>query len=97
MVAISLYIGNLHRVPDVPHRWLLPSPKISLKDFKFLLLRRSKALSRLRTATSSSSNPNPNPNSFCENIQRNSENKNKKSNIYNINLKICCELLRLWR
>ncbi|KAK4264258.1 hypothetical protein QN277_025463 [Acacia crassicarpa] len=64
MVAISLYRGNLHRVPDVPRRWLLPGPKISLKDFKFLLLRRSKALSRLRTATSSSSNPNPNPNSF---------------------------------
>ncbi|KAI9086538.1 hypothetical protein K1719_031622 [Acacia pycnantha] len=64
MVAISLYRGNLHRVPDVPRRWLLPGPKISLKDFKFLLRRRSKALSRLCTTTTSSSNPNPNPNSF---------------------------------
>lgn len=58
MVAISLYRGNLHRAPDVPRRWLMPNPKISLKDFKSLLSRRSKALSR----TSSSSNPNPNPN-----------------------------------
>ena len=55
MVAISLYRGNLHRVPDVPRRWPMPAPKISLKDFKCLLARRSKALSRLRA-----SNPNPN-------------------------------------
>ncbi|KAI4343811.1 hypothetical protein L6164_011118 [Bauhinia variegata] len=62
MVAISLYRGNLHRVPDVPRRWLMPNPKISLKDFKSLLARRSKALSRLRaTATTTSSNPNPTP------------------------------------
>ncbi|XP_028784096.1 uncharacterized protein LOC114740133 [Neltuma alba] len=47
MVAISLYRGNLHRVPDVPRRWLMPTPKISLKEFKSLLARRSKALSRL--------------------------------------------------
>ncbi|XVF09182.1 hypothetical protein REPUB_Repub07fG0069700 [Reevesia pubescens] len=59
MVAISLYRGNLHRAPDIPRRWLMPIPKISLKDFKSLLHRRDKALSRLR----SSSNPNPNPNS----------------------------------
>lgn len=63
MVAISLYRGNLHRVPDVPRRWLMPSPKISLKDFKSLLARRSKALSRLRAdaaiTTTTSSNPNP--------------------------------------
>ncbi|GMI72186.1 hypothetical protein like AT3G47850 [Hibiscus trionum] len=58
MVAISLYRGNLHRVPDVPRRWLMPTPKISLKDFKSLLHRRNKALSRLR---SSSSNPTPTP------------------------------------
>ncbi|XP_058782415.1 uncharacterized protein LOC131656843 isoform X2 [Vicia villosa] len=56
MVAISLYRGNLHRTPDVPRRWLMPNPKISLKDFKSLLARRSKALSR------SQPNPNPNPN-----------------------------------
>ncbi|CAJ2639427.1 unnamed protein product [Trifolium pratense] len=58
MVAISLYRGNLHRSPDVPRRWLMPNPKISLKDFKSLLARRSKALS----STTSSTNPNPNPN-----------------------------------
>ncbi|TKY73440.1 hypothetical protein E2542_SST02192 [Spatholobus suberectus] len=56
MVAISLYRGNLHRVPDVPRRWPMPAPKISLKDFKSLLARRSKALSRLHA-----SNPNPTP------------------------------------
>ncbi|KAF4376094.1 hypothetical protein G4B88_025185 [Cannabis sativa] len=73
MVAISLYRGNLHRVPDVPRRWLMPTPQISLKDFKLLLSRRSKALSRLHSpttattnattnATATSSNPNPSPN-----------------------------------
>ncbi|KAF1892779.1 hypothetical protein Lal_00046724 [Lupinus albus] len=58
MVAISLYRGNLHRTPDVPRRWLMPNPKITLKDFKSLLARRSKALSRLNATTP---NPNPNP------------------------------------
>lgn len=60
MVAISLYRGNLHRVPDVPRRWLMPTPKISLRDFRSLLQRRSKALSRLHSTTSS----NPNPSSY---------------------------------
>ncbi|KAL3639548.1 hypothetical protein CASFOL_017455 [Castilleja foliolosa] len=50
MVAISLYKGNLHKVPDVPRRWLSPAPKISLKDFKILLRRRSRALDRLRSS-----------------------------------------------
>ncbi|KAE8658290.1 hypothetical protein F3Y22_tig00116971pilonHSYRG00054 [Hibiscus syriacus] len=58
MVAISLYRGNLHRAPDVPRRWLMPTPKISVKDFKSLLHRRKKALSRLRYF-SPSFNPNP--------------------------------------
>ncbi|KAH7528532.1 hypothetical protein FEM48_Zijuj05G0082100 [Ziziphus jujuba var. spinosa] len=73
MVAISLYRGNLHRVPDVPRRWLMPNPQISLKDFRVLLTRRSRALSRIRSSSSSAapstatitttiSNPNPNPN-----------------------------------
>ncbi|OMO86258.1 hypothetical protein COLO4_21256 [Corchorus olitorius] len=63
-------IGNLHRAPDIPRRWLMPTPKISLKDFKSLLHRRNKALSRLRSSSSSSDpdpdpdpNPNPNPDS----------------------------------
>nr|XP_043636601.1 G protein pathway suppressor 2 [Erigeron canadensis] len=38
-----------------PHKWIMPTPKISLKDFKTLLHRRSKALSRL----SQQSNSNP--------------------------------------
>lgn len=63
MVAISLYRGNLHRVPDVPRRWFMPTHQISLKDFKSLLHRRSKALSRLHSSTAitttTSSNPNP--------------------------------------
>ncbi|GMP33572.1 hypothetical protein CsSME_00006834 [Camellia sinensis var. sinensis] len=62
MVAISLYRGNLHRVPDVPRRWLMPTPKISLKDFRILLNRRSRALSRLHSSSTTSSIPNPNPN-----------------------------------
>ncbi|KAI7754277.1 hypothetical protein M8C21_001145 [Ambrosia artemisiifolia] len=54
MVAISLYKGNLHRAPDTPRQWLMPTRKISLKDFKTLLNRRNRALSRLQS-------PNPNP------------------------------------
>ncbi|XP_059640267.1 uncharacterized protein LOC132282559 isoform X2 [Cornus florida] len=70
MVAISLYRGNLHRVPDAPRRWLMPTPKISLKDFKILLHRRSTALSRLLTTTTTiatTSNPNPKDNEFSSN------------------------------
>lgn len=45
MVAISLYRGNLHRVPtEIPRRLQLPTRKISPKDFKTLLNRRNKAL-----------------------------------------------------
>ncbi|KAG5046304.1 hypothetical protein AAZX31_06G179600 [Glycine max] len=65
MVAISLYRGNLHRVPDVPRRWPMPAPKITLKDFKSLLARRSKALSRLQNPNSTplpnGSQPEPPP------------------------------------
>ncbi|KAG6403980.1 hypothetical protein SASPL_136214 [Salvia splendens] len=57
MVAISLYKGNLHKVTGVTHRWPSPAPKISLKEFKILLLRRARALSRVATV----SNPNPSP------------------------------------
>lgn len=59
MVAISLYRGNLHRVPDGPRRWLMPTPKISLKDFKTLLTRRNRALLRLRGSIAITVNPNP--------------------------------------
>ncbi|GAA0167458.1 hypothetical protein LIER_22388 [Lithospermum erythrorhizon] len=52
MVAISLYRGNLHKVPDVPRSWLMPARKISLKDFKTLIRRRNRTLSRLTTTTS---------------------------------------------
>lgn len=51
MVAISLYRGNLHKVPDVPRKWLAPTPTISPKDFKILLHRRNKALARLHSTT----------------------------------------------
>nr|XP_010934374.1 uncharacterized protein LOC105054526 isoform X2 [Elaeis guineensis] len=53
MVAISLYRGNLHRVPDVPRRWPMPPPAISLRHFKILIHKRSLALSRLTTSSSS--------------------------------------------
>ncbi|PIA62382.1 hypothetical protein AQUCO_00200404v1 [Aquilegia coerulea] len=69
MVAISLYRGNLHRVPDIPRRWLMPNHTISLKDFKSLTRKRDKTLSRLlstttittttTTAIATTSNPNP--------------------------------------
>ncbi|XP_060170282.1 uncharacterized protein LOC132601095 isoform X2 [Lycium barbarum] len=64
MVALSLYKGNLHRAPEAPRRWLMPTPKISLKDFRTLLRRRKRALDRLRTppnAATDTTNPNPNP------------------------------------
>ncbi|CAH8332117.1 unnamed protein product [Eruca vesicaria subsp. sativa] len=47
MVAISMYRGNLHKVPDVPRRWTMPDRNLSFKDFKSLLHRRKRALSRL--------------------------------------------------
>ncbi|CAL1367981.1 unnamed protein product [Linum trigynum] len=66
MVAISLYRGNLHRVPDAPRRWLMPTRSLSLRDFKSLLARRSRALSHLRPSSAAvvvpvgtTSNPNP--------------------------------------
>ncbi|XP_043726202.1 uncharacterized protein LOC122672779 [Telopea speciosissima] len=71
MVAISFYRGNLHRVPDVPRRWLMPTSRISLKDFRILIGKRTKALSRFSTVTTAttaaveattSSDPNPSPN-----------------------------------
>lgn len=56
MVAISMYRGNLHKVPDVPRRWRMPDHNLSFKDFKSLLHRRKRALSRLPL----NSNPNLN-------------------------------------
>ncbi|VVB04494.1 unnamed protein product [Arabis nemorensis] len=54
MVAISMYRGNLHKVPDVPRRWRMPERNLSFKDFKSLLHRRKRALSRIPL----NSNPN---------------------------------------
>lgn len=49
-----MYRGNLHKVPDVPRRWRMPERNLSFKDFKSLLHRRKRALSRI----SLNSNPN---------------------------------------
>lgn len=47
MVAISLYRGNLHRLPpDVHRRWLMPQSTISLRSFRILLRRRARSLAR---------------------------------------------------
>ncbi|KAF5459809.1 hypothetical protein F2P56_019725, partial [Juglans regia] len=82
MGAISLYRGNLHRVPDVPRRWLMPTPKISLGVFKSLLQRRSKALSRLHSSTTTANaNPNPNPNPISEQKQQSECLKENESSI----------------
>lgn len=76
MVAISLYKGNLHKVSNVPRTWIMPQRKISVKDFKTLLRRRNRALSRHLSATGTSvsaADPavtvsdNPNPNSDAGN------------------------------
>lgn len=69
MVSISLYKGNLHKVPDVPRKWLMPTRQISVKDFKVLLRRRSRALSRLPNP-----NPSPNPNPTATDLATNNNN-----------------------
>lgn len=79
MVAISLYRGNLHRVPDVPRRWLMPTPTISLRDFRSLLQRRSKAFSRLHSTTTTTTSSNPNPNPSCYSNQQNGAPKENSS------------------
>ncbi|KAK9669340.1 hypothetical protein RND81_13G124300 [Saponaria officinalis] len=65
MVAISLYRGNLHRVPqETPRTWLMPTSRISLKDFRRLIHRRTSSLSLLPSTSSPSlSNPTPPPES----------------------------------
>lgn len=52
MVAIALYRGNLHRVPNTPRRWPPPPRTLSAAQFKALLRRRSHALSRLSASAS---------------------------------------------
>ncbi|KAM0944013.1 hypothetical protein DsansV1_C12g0114901 [Dioscorea sansibarensis] len=47
MVAISLYRGNLHRVPSGLRRWPFPPRSLTLNSFKILTRKRSLALSRL--------------------------------------------------
>jgi hypothetical protein len=54
MVAIALYRGNLHRVPNTPRRWPPPPRTLSASQFKSLLRRRSLALSRLFPSASQS-------------------------------------------
>ncbi|KAL6524376.1 hypothetical protein OROHE_016047 [Orobanche hederae] len=88
MVAMSLYKGNLHKVPNVPRRWPPPTPKISLKDFKILLHRRARALSRFRfaadasidVATSSSPSSSPSPSRSPNHINSDSRADNAANN-----------------
>ncbi|KAH7666059.1 Aldehyde ferredoxin oxidoreductase N-terminal protein [Dioscorea alata] len=47
MVAISLYRGNLHRVPSGVRRWPFPLRSLTLNSFKILTRKRALALSRL--------------------------------------------------
>ncbi|KAJ3674589.1 hypothetical protein LUZ60_005205 [Juncus effusus] len=62
MVAIALYRGNLHRVPNAPpRRWPAPPRSLSAGQFKSLLRRRSVALSRIAGVAVSSSAPNGQP------------------------------------
>ncbi|KAL9243196.1 hypothetical protein vseg_017111 [Gypsophila vaccaria] len=60
MVAISLYRGNLHRVPQEPPRtWLMPTSRISFKDFRRLFRRRTASLSLLPSSSSPAPQPPP--------------------------------------
>ncbi|XP_031487636.1 uncharacterized protein LOC116255778 [Nymphaea colorata] len=56
MVAISLYRGNLHKVPEAPRMWVMPKHRLSLRQFRALLARRDRAL---HTLMASSSEPPP--------------------------------------
>eukprot|EP00252_Welwitschia_mirabilis_P007880 TRINITY_DN19589_c0_g1_i1.p1 TRINITY_DN19589_c0_g1~~TRINITY_DN19589_c0_g1_i1.p1 ORF type:complete len:371 (-),score=71.68 TRINITY_DN19589_c0_g1_i1:363-1427(-) len=49
MVVFSFYRGNLHRVPDIPRKWTVPKPSISLQTFRILLNKREEALRQLRS------------------------------------------------
>eukprot|EP00249_Psilotum_nudum_P008037 c21000_g2_i1 orf=517-1752(+) len=44
----SLYRGRLHKVPDVPRRWPLSKPSMSLQTFKKALAKRQEALDLLQ-------------------------------------------------
>ncbi|XP_027121722.1 uncharacterized protein [Coffea arabica] len=97
MVAISaVYKGNLHKVPtDVPRKWLMPSRQISLKDFKTLLRRRSRAaLSRL-PQLSPTPNPNPDPNFRGAAHDNNNDNNNDSDNemVNNNDKNACAEII----
>lgn len=59
-----MYRGNLHKVPDVPRRWTMPDRNLSFKEFKSLLHRRKRALSRLFPGSS----PNPTHNVKPESV-----------------------------
>eukprot|EP00250_Pteridium_aquilinum_P006372 c16315_g1_i1 orf=126-1199(+) len=50
----SLYRGNLHKVPDVPRRWPLVKPSISLQVFQKAIAKRHEAVLRLRAPHSQS-------------------------------------------
>lgn len=78
MVAISaVYKGNLHKVPtDVPRKWLMPSRQISLKDFKTLLRRRSRAALSRFPQLSPTPNPNPDFNTADHNNNKNDNDNN---------------------
>ncbi|KAL6997458.1 hypothetical protein U1Q18_007585 [Sarracenia purpurea var. burkii] len=56
----SLCRWNLHMILDVPRQWLMPIPKISLKDIRNLLNRHSRFLVHLQSAITTTSNPNHN-------------------------------------
>ncbi|PKA45583.1 hypothetical protein AXF42_Ash010922 [Apostasia shenzhenica] len=60
MGVISIYRGNLHRVPDTPRQWPPPPPAISLSQFRHLVRRRTLAISRLSTG-SADLNPSSTP------------------------------------
>ncbi|CAN6454247.1 unnamed protein product [Victoria cruziana] len=59
MVAISLYRGNLHKVPEAPRRWVMPTHRLSLRQFRALLARRDRALHALIASVSATSEHPP--------------------------------------
>lgn len=59
MVAISLYRGNLHRVPDAPRRWPMPPRSLTLEQFRILSRKRGEALARVAAAAAAQKAPKP--------------------------------------
>lgn len=90
MAPTSRHKGNLHKISNFTHRWLMPTHKFSARDAKTLIFHCLNALSLQSTSTptgdvAATSNPNPNPNSGlepgpCNNVDNHSDQNDSNCN-----------------